>query len=31
MVDWNTKLNQARNEQEVMQILAQARQEAENI
>lgn len=31
VVDWNTKLNQARNEQEVMQILAQARQEAQNI
>jgi hypothetical protein len=31
MVDWATKINQARNEQEVMQILAQARQEAENI
>jgi len=31
VVDWNTKLNQARNEQEVMQILAQARQEAENL
>lgn len=29
--DWNTKLNQARNQDEVMQILAQARQEAENI
>jgi|694.fasta_scaffold12959_10 hypothetical protein len=31
VVDWNTKLNQARNQDEVMQILAQARQEAENI
>ena len=31
VVDWNSKLNQARNEQEVMQILAQARQEAQNI
>jgi len=31
VVDWNTKLNQARNEQEVMQILAQARQEAQNL
>jgi hypothetical protein len=31
IVDWNTKLNQARNSDEVMQILAQARQEAENI
>jgi hypothetical protein len=31
MVDWNTKLNQARNQDEVMQILAQARQEAENL
>jgi ribosomal protein L12E/L44/L45/RPP1/RPP2 len=30
VVDWNTKLNQARNQDEVMQILAQARQEAEN-
>ncbi len=31
VVDWNTKLNQARNSDEVMQILAQARQEAQNI
>lgn len=31
IVDWNTKLNQARNSDEVMQILAQVRQEAENI
>ena len=31
VVDWNTRLNQARNQEEVMQILAQARQEAENI
>jgi len=31
VADWNTKLNQARNQDEVMQILAQARQEAENI
>lgn len=31
VMDWNTKLNQARNQEEVMQILAQARQEAENI
>lgn len=31
VVDWNAKINQARNEQEVMQILAQARQEAQNI
>lgn len=31
VVDWSTKINQARSEQEVMQILAQARQEAENI
>jgi ribosomal protein L12E/L44/L45/RPP1/RPP2 len=31
VVDWNTKLNQARNQDEVMQILAQARQEAQNI
>jgi hypothetical protein len=31
MVDWNAKINSAKNEQEVMQILAQARQEAENI
>jgi hypothetical protein len=31
VVDWSTKINQARNEQEVMQILAQARQEAENL
>jgi ribosomal protein L12E/L44/L45/RPP1/RPP2 len=30
VADWNTKLNQARNEQEVMQILAQLRQEAQN-
>jgi hypothetical protein len=31
MVDWNAKINSAKNEQEVMQILAQARQEVENI
>lgn len=31
VADWNAKLNQARNQDEVMQILAQARQEAENI
>ena len=31
VVDWNTRLSQARNQDEVMQILAQARQEAENI
>jgi len=31
VADWNTKLNQARNQDEVMQILAQARQEAENL
>jgi hypothetical protein len=31
VADWNTKLNQARNQEEVMQILAQARQEAENL
>ena len=31
VVDWNTKLNQARSEQEVMQVLAQIRQEAQNI
>jgi ribosomal protein L12E/L44/L45/RPP1/RPP2 len=31
VVDWSTKINQARNQDEVMQILAQARQEAENI
>jgi hypothetical protein len=31
VVDWNSKINQARNSDEVMQILAQARQEAENI
>ena len=31
IVDWSAKINQARNEQEVMQILAQARQEAQNI
>jgi ribosomal protein L12E/L44/L45/RPP1/RPP2 len=31
VVDWNSKLNQARNQDEVMQILAQARQEAQNI
>jgi hypothetical protein len=30
-VDWNAKINQARNQEEVMQILAQARQEAETI
>ena len=30
-VDWNAKINQARNQEEVLQILAQARQEAENI
>jgi ribosomal protein L12E/L44/L45/RPP1/RPP2 len=30
VADWNTKLNQARNEKEVMQILAQLRQEAQN-
>ena len=29
--DWNAKLNQARSEQEVLQILAQARQEAQNL
>ena len=31
LTDWTTKLNQAKNEQEVMQILAQARQESENL
>ena len=31
VVDWASKINAARSEQEVMQILAQARQEAENI
>jgi uncharacterized membrane protein len=31
VVDWNTRLNQARNQEEVMQILAQARQESQNI
>lgn len=31
VVDWNAKINAAKNEQEVMQILAQARQEAQNI
>lgn len=31
VVDWNAKINQARNQDEVMQILAQARQETENI
>jgi len=31
IVDWNARINSAKNEQEVMQILAQARQEAENI
>lgn len=31
IVDWNVKLNSARNQDEVMQILAQMRQEAENI
>jgi hypothetical protein len=31
VADWNAKLNQARNQDEVMQILAQARQEAENL
>ncbi len=31
VVDWNSKISQARNQEEVLQILAQARQEAENI
>ena len=31
IVDWNVKLNSARNQDEVMQILAQMRQETENI
>lgn len=31
VADWASKINQARSEQEVMQILAQARQEAENL
>jgi hypothetical protein len=31
VVDWETKINNASNEQEVMTILAQMRQEAENI
>jgi uncharacterized protein YigA (DUF484 family) len=31
VVDWNAKINQARNQDEVMQILAQARQEIETI
>jgi hypothetical protein len=31
IVDWNVKLNSARNQDEVMQIMAQMRQEAENI
>ena len=31
VADWNAKLNQARSEQEVLQILAQARQEAQNL
>ena len=31
LTDWTTKINQAKNEQEVMQILAQARQESENL
>jgi hypothetical protein len=31
IVDWNVKLNSARNQNEVMQILAQMRQEAETI
>jgi hypothetical protein len=31
VTDWNAKINQARNQEEVLQILAQARQEAENI
>lgn len=31
VVDWNSKINQARNQEEVMQILDQARQEAQNI
>ena len=30
-VDWNAKLNSTRNESEVMQLLAQMRQETENI
>lgn len=31
VVDWNSRINQARNADEVMQLLAQARQEAQNI
>lgn len=31
IVDWNVKLNQARNQDEVMQILAQMQESAENI
>lgn len=31
LVDWNSRLNQAKNADEVMQILAQVRSEAENI
>jgi len=31
IVDWNVKINQARNQDEVMQILAQMRESAENI
>jgi len=31
VADWNTRLSLARNQDEVMQILAQARQEAENL
>ena len=31
VADWNAKLNQARSEQEVLQILSQARQEAQNL
>lgn len=31
LVDWNSRLNQARNSDEVMQILSQVRSEAENI
>lgn len=31
VVDWNTKINQARSQEEVMQILAQARQSTQNI
>ena len=31
VVDWNSRINQAKDANEVMQLLAQARQESENI